>query len=57
MQLAASHDPVLHRRLTGFPNDLPDLKSLRPPGGNTRPEGIEQSHFRRRERGELPAMY
>ena len=41
----------------GFPDDLPNLESLRPPGGDTRPDGIEQSHFRRRERGELPATY
>jgi hypothetical protein len=41
----------------GYPDNLPDLGSLRPPGGNTRPDGIEQSHFRRRQRGELPATY
>lgn len=41
----------------GFPSDLPDLSKLRPPGGNTKPDGIEQSHFRRRERGELPETY
>ena len=55
--LAEQHDPALYRQLLGFPDDLPDLRRLRPPGGNTRPDGVEQSHFRRRERGELPATY
>jgi hypothetical protein len=41
----------------GYPDDLPDLAPLRPPEGNTRPGGIHQSHFRRRQRGELPAIY
>jgi hypothetical protein len=36
---------------------LPDLDALRPPGGNTRPEGIVDSHFERRKRGELPDTY
>jgi len=40
----------------GFPEDLPDLKRLKPPR-NTKPEGIEQSHFERRKRGELPDIY
>ena len=55
--LAREHDPALDRQLMGFPDDLPNLAALRPPGGNARPEGIEESYFRRRERGELPAMY
>jgi hypothetical protein len=55
--LAAQNDLDLYGRLLGFPAELPDLRRLRPPGGNTRPEGIEQSYFRRRERGELPATY
>ncbi len=55
--LAARHDPELHRRLLGFPDDLPDLDLLRPPGGNTRPQGIAASHFHQRQRGELPATY
>jgi hypothetical protein len=55
--LAARHDKALFRRLMGFPVDLPDLRLLRPPGGNQRPEGIEASHLCRRERGELPDVY
>lgn len=41
----------------GYPDDLPDLARLRPPGGNARPDGIAASHFERRKRGELPEVY
>jgi HNH endonuclease len=40
-----------------YPDTLPDLHRLRPPGGNMRPEGLAGSHFARRERGELPPTY
>jgi hypothetical protein len=55
--LARTHDPDLFQQLMGFPADLPDLSTLRPPQGNTRPDGIAMSYLRRRERGELPATY
>jgi hypothetical protein len=35
--LAALHDQGLFRRLLGYPDDLPNLSSLRPPQGNARP--------------------
>jgi hypothetical protein len=57
IRLAALHDPALLRQLLGYPEDLPDLSSLRPPQGNTRSEGIAQSHLARRQRGELPEIY
>jgi HNH endonuclease len=40
-----------------FPKDLPDLSRLRPPDGNTRLEGIANSHFQRRQKGTLPEVY
>jgi hypothetical protein len=49
--------PDLHALWLGYPDNLPDLARLRPPGGNTRPPGIEQSHFARRKRAELPVRY
>ncbi len=55
--MARQADPQLLDQILGFPESLPDLSSLRPPGGNLTPEGIEQSHFRRRQRGELPEIY
>lgn len=36
----------------GYPKELPDLNPLKPLG-NTKPEGIDQSHYARRMRGEL----
>jgi hypothetical protein len=57
VRLAEHHEPALSRQLLGYPTNLPDLSSLRPPEGNNRPDGIAQSHFARRERGELPETY
>jgi hypothetical protein len=48
---------ALFLRRFGYPDDLPDLKKLKPPSGNSRPEGIENSHHSRRMRGELPEVY
>ena len=47
----------LYARWMSFPDDLPDLSRLRPPGGNLRPEGLAESHLARRQRGDLPATY
>lgn len=55
--LAKQYDPALFARLMGYPADLPDLSALKPPDGNTRPEGIAQSYHARRERGELADTY
>jgi HNH endonuclease len=54
--LAKRFDRPLHRRLMGFPDDLPNL-ARRPPGGNTRPEGVAGSAFARRQNGTLPESY
>ena len=57
IELAEQYDPQLHVQLLSFPNNLPDLARLRPAGGNSRPEGIEDSYFETRKRGELPQIY
>ncbi len=57
IELAREHDLDLHRRLMGFPANLPNLGRHRPPGGNSRPDGITNSYFALRARGELPAIY
>jgi hypothetical protein len=49
--------PDLHAVWLGYPDNLPDLSRLRPPGGNGRPAGIAESHFARRQRSELPVTY
>lgn len=58
--LAGSTNDVarwLRQHYFGFPENLPDLSSLQPPGGNQRPEGIANSYFERRRRGQLPTFY
>jgi hypothetical protein len=57
VSLAAREDPELHCKLMGFPSDLPNVARLRPPGGNSRPEGIEQSYFVRKQKEILPQTY
>ena len=55
--LAKEHDPVIYGKLMGYPQDLPDLSSLRPPLGNTRPEGVGKCFFVRKQAGTLPQTY
>ncbi len=55
--MAEQADPALFRCLLAYPDDLPDLATLHPPGGNARPKGSADSHFERRKRGELPDTY
>jgi hypothetical protein len=55
--LARRFDFGLWQKIMGFPEALPDLRRLKPPGGNSRPEGVGQSYHAQRERGELPATY
>ena len=57
LSAVAKTNPALHRELLGFPDDLPNLAELKPPGGNTRPAGIKQSYYVLREAGQLPATY
>jgi hypothetical protein len=52
----AAADELL-RNYFGYPDNLPHLAPLRPPGGNLRPEGIEKSCYELRQRGELPDLY
>ena len=56
IELARMRDQQLFEQLMGYPGDLPDLSVLKPPH-NELPEGIEQSHFARRERGMLATTY
>ncbi len=57
VDLARERDPVLLQRLVGFPDRLPDLRRLRPPAGNTRPEGIEESWAFLAAQSNLPDHY
>jgi hypothetical protein len=51
------HEPELHQRWLSYPDDLPNLSRLRPPGGNTRGSGIAQSRLALRQRKQLDATY
>lgn len=57
IELARETDEYLYRRLLGYPTDLPRLDRLKPPGGNSRPNGVKNSHFARAARGELQSVY
>jgi hypothetical protein len=41
----------------GYPKQLPDLTTYRPPGGNSRPSGVRLSYYARRNAGKLPLYY
>ena len=49
----SQHEPGIFLDWMGFPDNLPDLSHprKRPPNGNSRPRGVSQSCFARRERG------
>ena len=53
----AIHDRQTYVLWMRYPDDLPDLSKLRPPGGNRRPKGINKSFYARRMRGELEEVY
>jgi hypothetical protein len=52
---AAIHDLFL--QTFGYPDDIPDLRRLRPPHGNTKAGSEEDCFYARRERGELGEVY
>ncbi len=41
----------------GFPEELPDLQGMRPPGGNALPEGVKDCYFEQWKCGTLPPSY
>ena len=51
---AQDHETLV--MLMGYPNNMPDLSQLRPPG-NTRPEGVDNTFFARWTRGDLEDVY
>ena len=55
VELAEEYDQEHFRRMMGFPDDLPSLDHS--PPVNTRPEGVQQSWYAKRQRGELPEVY
>jgi hypothetical protein len=41
----------------GFPEELPDLPAMKPPDGNTLPDGVRTCFFVRKTLGTLPDFY
>lgn len=57
--LAGREDPDgrIAGHYLGFPDSLPNLSRLKPPGGNTKPDGVATSFFARRQQAQLPPTY
>ena len=53
IEMARRFDELLFDRLMGFPDNMPDLTRLNPPGGNEHPEGIATCFYQRRINGTL----
>jgi hypothetical protein len=47
----------IFRSYFGYPEDLPDLRTLKPPAGNEREEATSICYFVMREIGNLPQFY
>jgi HNH endonuclease len=56
LDILATADRAVYRLWMGYPDDLPDLSKLKP-NGNTKPDGVNNSFFARRKRGELEEVY
>jgi hypothetical protein len=56
IRIPNSDDEVNFTRWMSYPAHLPNLKRLKPKG-NTRPDGVANSHYERQKRGELPEIY
>jgi hypothetical protein len=53
-------NPTVHDlfvQVFGYPDDLPDLRTLRPPKGNMKSGSEETCYFATKERGELGEVY
>jgi hypothetical protein len=57
LRILAKHDRIAYEQMMGFPSDLPDLSTLKPPRGNRRPKGISESCLARKSLGDLPNVY
>ena len=44
-------------QIFGYPDDLPDLRRLRPLQGNTKAGSEDDCYYARRERGQLDDVY
>lgn len=56
LKIVEASDQSLYEELMGFPQDIPDLRNKRAPQ-NSKPGGVKNCYFAKRERGELPPTY
>jgi hypothetical protein len=56
IELARQHDVEQYKRILSYPNDLPDLATLQPVTNST-PNGVRESYYALRSRGELQEYY
>jgi hypothetical protein len=57
LRLAEAKHRQFYKQWMSFPDDMPNLAVKRPPNGNTRQHGIQESFFMRQRRKELPETY
>jgi hypothetical protein len=57
LSVLAVYDRAEFERWMGFPLELPNLETKKPPNNNRRPQGIAESYYARRQRSELPTVY
>ena len=55
-ELQSPQAVALRQRFFGFPANLPELSALRPPAGNSNPEGIDDCFYRQYQLGKLPKL-
>lgn len=57
LSIMARCAPDEWKRMMSFPEDLPNLRRKSPPGGNSRPEGLDECWYEQRQRNQLPEVY
>jgi hypothetical protein len=57
LSIMARCAPDEWKKMMSFPEDLPDLRRKKPPNGNSRPEGLDETWYELRQRNELPDVY
>jgi hypothetical protein len=57
LKIMARCAPDEWKRMMGFPEQLPNLRRKSPPGGNTRPNGLDESRYELQQRNGLPDVY
>jgi hypothetical protein len=57
LMIMARHAPDEWKRQMGFPEELPNLRRKSPPGGNSRPKGLDECYYELQRTDRLPEVY